>query len=118
MKENLGFSVQLNNELVAVAGIDKVKYGSVCCILNTVRREIDDYKGVELDIQGFDSETQNHIKWFKKSLNEENEIVIKVVKAPFDEPTIIKSKSESKEEILERKLKLYHKLKEELKDFI
>ena len=75
-------------------------------------------KVVELDVQGFDSETKNHIKWFKKSLTEEDEIVIKVVKAPFDESTIIKSQQKSEREILERKLKQFHKLKEELKDFI
>ena len=118
MKDILGFKIELNGELVSVAGIENSDYGVVICILNSVKREFDHYEGVELHLSGLNSAEQNHLKWETKSLNEGDVVSVEVVKPPFDKPMSKKSMQKSEEEIIQDKLKRYHKLKEELKGYL
>ncbi|GAA4291989.1 hypothetical protein [Aestuariibaculum suncheonense] len=116
MNNNCGFRVSLNDELLTNAGLEDQNF-IISCILNSFRREHHPEEGLELSVSGLISETQQHVKWVNSPLKRGDKITIEVIDNGFDQPVSI-SESKSEEELLKGKLRAYHKLKEELKDYI
>ena len=118
MKENLGFKIELNGELLSVAGIENSNHGTAICMLDSTNSAVDGLSGLQLTVNGLDMTEQNHLKWETKFLNEGEVVSVEVVKPPFNKPMSKKSMQKSEEEIIQDKLKRYHKLKEELKGYL
>jgi hypothetical protein len=111
-----GFKVILNDELICRAGFKK-ENSVVTCILDSVRRKNEDFEELNISIGGLNSETKENVNWFKKPLQEGDNISVEIITDNFDAPSI-KRKPISKKDALERKLKLFYKLKEELKEHL
>ncbi|MCR8666383.1 hypothetical protein NO995_01695 [Aestuariibaculum sp. M13] len=116
MNNNNGFRVSLNDELLTNAGLEDQNF-IISCILNSFKRELSPETGLDLSVSGLDSESHQHVKWIDTPLKLGDKITIEVINENFEPPAII-SESKSEEEILKGKLRAYHKLKAELKDYI
>ncbi|MBD0823852.1 hypothetical protein [Aestuariibaculum marinum] len=116
MKTNFGFKISINDELLTNAGLNNQHF-VISCILNSFRRELSPEEGLDLSVSGLISTTQQHVKWANCPLKRGDKITIEVINNGFDQPVSI-SESKPEEEILKGKLRAYHKLKEELKNYI
>lgn len=116
MKNKFGFQVLINGKKICRAGFEN-ENAIVTCILDSVRREKDNSEELNISISGLNSDTQQHANWFSNKLQEGDKISIEIISNNFDTPISI-SKAFSEKDILSQKLKYYHKLKEELKDYL
>mgnify|MGYP000406858822 CR=1 FL=1 len=114
---NKGFEIKLNDELLCKAGI-KHNHGVVTCIFMAVLRKEDKKQELRLDITGLNSDTDERNKWLKdKELNHDDIISIRIIEDGFDLPEEV-TKRNCSVPTLEQKIKKYHQLKEELKDYL
>lgn len=116
MKKIFGFKVSLNEQVICRAGFEK-EDSIVTCILHSVRRANDESEELNMQIGGMNSETHQHFDWAINALDAGDKVTIEVISDNFDKP-VSERKNLSEEEIFERKLKQYYRLKEELKDHI
>jgi hypothetical protein len=116
MKKIFGFQVSINGKEICRAGFEN-ENSIVTCILDSVRREKDSSEKLNILISGLNSDTHQHADWFRNKLEEGDKISIEIISNNFDTPISI-SKAYSEKDILTQKLKSYHKLKEELKDYL
>jgi hypothetical protein len=115
-EKKLGFKVAINNELFCRAGFQN-KHSIVTCILDSVWRKNETSEESHISVGGLNSDTKQHVDWFKRELREGDIISIEVISNNFDEPKSIREPKPEKE-LLKRKLRNYYKLKEELKDYL
>jgi hypothetical protein len=115
MKKSYGFEVSLNGSKIARAGIAKENY-VVNCIVDAVRRK-DGSSELFLQVGGLDSEADIHVSWYSDELKKGDKIVVEVIDENFDEP-VHASRRISNDERIQQKLKYFHELKEELKDYL
>ena len=116
MKKIFGFQVCINDEKVCRAGFEN-KNSIVTCILDSVRRKNDYSEELNISISGLNSDTHQSAQWFRNKLQEGDKISIEIISDHFDEPSSLKP-AYSKQDIIKQKLKSYHKLKAELKDYL
>ncbi|WP_268034676.1 hypothetical protein [Algoriphagus sp. PAP.12] len=116
MKKIFGFKVSLNEQEICRAGFEK-EDSIVTCILHSVRRANDESEELNMQIGGMNSETHQHFDWAINDLNGGDIVTIEVISEKFDAPVSERPKL-TEEELLNMKLKHYHRLKEELKDHI
>jgi len=116
MKKIFGFQVCINDEKICRAGFEN-KNSIVTCILDSVRRENDDAEELNLYIGGLNSDTHQSVRWLNGKLEEGDKVSFEVISNNFDKPSSV-SKAYSKQDIINQKLRSYHKLKEELKDYL
>ena len=117
MKKIYGFKVQINDKSICRAGFDK-EDSVVNCSLTSVRRKGDEKEELDISVGGLISETEQYVSWYNNySLEEGDKISFEVITSDFDAPSSM-TKEISEEEQIAHKLKLYKKLKEELKDYL
>lgn len=116
MKKVFGFQVLINGKKICRARFEN-ENSIVTCILDSVRREKHNSEELNISISGFNSDTHEHANWFRNKLQEGDKVSIEIISNNFDTPISI-SKAYSEKDILTQKLKSYHKLKEELKDYL
>ena len=114
--EKYGFEVNLNGTLLCKAGL-KSKHSVTTCILDVFDRKLEPKKGINLSVSGMNSDEHQYVRWIDQPLKLDDTISIKIVSGEFDTP-VSKTERKSKKQILEGKLKQYHKLKEELKEYL
>ncbi len=117
MKNFPGFKVTLNNKLITTAGINTNNFGATICIIDSVKRQVDNSEHLKLTITGINA-SNDMLTWCKQDLELGDTIELEVVKAPFNAPIEVKKSHKTDAEILEQKLKQFYKLKEELKDYL
>jgi hypothetical protein len=111
-----GFEVKLNGNLICRAGLEQDHY-VMSCIVDAIMRKDNGVERLHLNIGGLDSIKNQHVRWFQDTLQENDEVHIKVITDNFDNPPIVYPQ-DADEFVLERKIEYYHKLKEELKDHL
>ncbi len=116
MKSNYGFKISVNDKILTHAGLENQNF-IISCILNSFRRELHPEEGLDLSVSGLISDTQQHVNWVDSPLKTGDKITIEIIENGFDNPVSV-SESKPEEEILKGKLRAYHKLKAELKDYI
>lgn len=116
MANNFGFKVSVNDELLTRAGLNNHQF-VVTCILNSFRRELIPEEALDVNVSGLITKNNQHVKWASAPLKLGDKITIEVINEGFDTPAEF-SEISSEEFILKSKLKTYHKLKDELKDYI
>ncbi len=115
--DNKGFEVKLNGKLLTKAGLQN-NHGVLSCILDATFRKTDKKQELWLNVSGLNSDTNQYTKWIISEELEEDDIVsIKIINGPFDKPSKLVERK-AKERTLKEKLKVYHQLKEELKDHL
>ncbi|MCF2496714.1 hypothetical protein [Dyadobacter chenhuakuii] len=114
-KSNYGFEVHINGEQLCKAGIDADRH-VVTCILTSLRR-VNEPDELDLTVSGLNSVTGQHPGWIDKELKEGDTITIKVITEGFEPARRIRPKL-SEEKILDNKLRYYHQLREELKEYL
>lgn len=112
---NYGFEVRVNGEQVCKAGIDTDRH-VVTCILTSLRRAHEPHT-LDLAVSGLNSVTGESADWIDMDIKHGDTITIKVIASDFDPAQRIRP-SVSKEKMLADKLNYYHKLKEELKEYL
>lgn len=116
MKKRFGFQVNINDKIICRAGFEN-ENSIVTCILDTLRRENENSEELSISVSGLNSDTYQHADWLKGKLQEGDKISITIISNNFDEPKST-GKAYTEKDILNQKLKSYHKLKEELKDYL
>ena len=116
MTKSYGYEVHLNDKFVCRAGFDNDNHVSTV-ILTSVRKKGEPEQDMFLQASGMNSDTAQHVDWANEKLKIGDRITIQIVSDRFHSPSSLKEK-QSPEEILEGKMKYYHKLKEELKDHL
>jgi len=117
--KRIGFKVSLNDKIVSTFGLDTE--GSVSQILYLRNDEEQQSVSINLDCGAFRGDTQEHYKWMQEELNPGDTIKVEIVENPvFDSPEKVypHDNPEMNEFVLKSKLKIYYRLKEELKDYI
>ncbi len=112
MENNYGFKVELNGEVLAVAGLDDQHY-VLSCMLTSLRRKIDKSEETYFNVGGLNCETGEDVDWVWRDLKLGDNLSITIVNSDFDKPTRVKP-IESGEDAIKRKIEYYYKLKEEL----
>lgn len=110
------FEVTLNGQKIATAQIES-DFGVLTTIVTWVRRD-DNSESLNVSISGLDSVAEKKIKWAAQDLKIGDKLLV----------SVIEEKTTQKDEkgieifdtttVLERKLKTYYYLKEELKEHI
>lgn len=67
---------------------------------------------------GWDSEENIHLGWQGADLKKGDKIIIEVIDADFDKPLNTWSSESFEKQSIEDKLKYFHELKEDLKDYL
>ncbi|MBD0833073.1 hypothetical protein [Aestuariibaculum sediminum] len=116
MNTNHGFKVTLNENVLTHAGIEDKQF-IVSCILDSFNRQISPETETNLQVSGLITASQQHVKWVNTPLKLGDKITIEVINKNFNAPETI-SAPKSEEDILQKKLKTYNKLKEELKNYL
>ncbi|PQV46849.1 hypothetical protein CLV33_1081 [Jejuia pallidilutea] len=116
MKKIFGFQITINDKKICRAGFEN-KNSVLTCILDSIRRENDESEELNISIAGLNSDTKERANWFQSKLNEKDKISIEIISDNFDSPISMRS-ALSEKDIITRKLKTYHKLKEELKEYL
>lgn len=113
-KDNLGFRISYKGKHLSNVGLETD--GVVTCIFHAVQR-IGEAQELYFNAGGLNSKTGEHLDWFSQSLEIGDKIEIEVIDSNFDQPPKIR-KPITKEEELEQKIAYFHRLKEELKDYL
>jgi len=116
MKRSIGFEVSLNGAKIARAGIDNKNY-VITCILGAVYRN-DGSNELYLSVGGMDSVEKVYLDWQGADLKKGDKIIVEVIDDDFDKPLNIRSNESLEKQSIEDKLKYFHRLKEELKDYL
>lgn len=116
MKKIFGFKVLINDEIICRAGFEN-ENAVVTCILDSIRRKNDDSEELNITIGGLNSDTNQHVDWYKNNLQEGDKISIEIISNDFDTPSLIRERM-SEKDIIARKLEYFNKLKTELKDYL
>jgi hypothetical protein len=114
--KNQGFKVLLNGESLCRAGFESEHFVTHV-ILSSIRRELHPGNELSLHIGGLNSSENHHVTWVNKDLQLGDHLVIELVEGEFDPPASV-LKRDPDELVLQEKIKYFHRLKEELKDFI
>jgi len=114
--EKHGFEVKLNDIILCKAGLNS-KHSITTCILDIFDRKLKPKKGINLSVSGMNSDEHQYVKWIDEPLKLGDTVSIKIISGEFDTP-FSKTERKSEKQILEGKLKQYHKLKEELKEYL
>ncbi len=114
--KNYGLEIHLNDNYVCRAGFENT-YHVLTCIITSVRRKSGKSEELFMQISGLDSEAEQQHRWMNTDLKSGDKISIQVISDKFDKPSEIKER-DSEKVILERKIKYFHQLKEELKDHL
>jgi hypothetical protein len=113
---NYGFEIELNGEILHRAGFDN-QYYVLNCIISSMRRKIDESEELDFRVSGLNSDTEQHVDWMVQKLKLGDKISVQVIADNFDKPVKVRAR-DSKQVILEEKIKYYYKLKEELKEHL
>ena len=111
-----GFEVKINGGQPVRAGLSVDKY-VVTCILNAVCRKIDPAEELSLTISGLNSIDDEQVDWLKVELELGDTIQITVIDGGYDPPQDTRPRM-TEEHIIANKLRYYHVLKEELKEYL
>jgi len=113
---NPSFEIYVNNQLVSIAGIT-AEFGVVTAMTTWVNSHVIDHKDLTFTVSGLDSVEEQYLTWFEKKLDFGDEVTIKITdNRNISSPTLKPKMSES--ESLESKISYFHRLKEELKDYV
>lgn len=112
---NLGVNVKINGKQICKAGFDKENF-VLTTIISLVHRE-GGSGGRTLSVGGLDSDASEHVSWHYDHISLGDRITLEVIEGPFDTPMPSRTEDEtvSEESDLQRDLKRYYQLKEELK---
>ena len=111
-----GFEVKVNDELLCRAGLE-VDFYVLTCNFVSMMRVNDEQEEVSIRVGALDSVNNRHLNWAEGRLKGGDKISIEIVESPFDVPKEIVVK-DSEEFLLQRKMKYFYQLKEELKDHL
>jgi hypothetical protein len=111
-----GFEIKINDEQPIRAGLDVDNY-IVTCILGAMRRRDSSQEELDITISGLDSVDDIHVDWLKAELRPGDKIQITVVGGDYDPPRNTQQRNTEKD-IIAHKLRYYHVLKEELKEYL
>lgn len=116
--KNLGINVKINGKQICKAGIDKENF-VLTPMVSLVHREGGSEARV-LSVGGLDSDASEHLNWYHDHLSSGDRITFEVIEGPFDTPMHRKTEGETvfEESDLQRDLKRYYQLKEELKEHL
>ena len=116
--ENPIFEVYVNDELVTKAAIN-AEFGVLSMITTWVKRQKLGDEYLDITVSGLDSVEDRSLSWYGSALKLGDEVRLKITnEGEIVTPTTPEGWSKTKEQILERKLKHFYSLKEELKDHI
>jgi len=114
--ENPTFEISLNGKKIALSRID-AKFGVMTAMVTWAKRSLDNSKSLNVVVSGLDSVEQKPLKWLSEELSVGDILTVSVTDSDGQSPQIgIIQLSE--ELIIERKLAAFHKLKEELQDYL
>jgi hypothetical protein len=113
---NPTFEVYLNAELLTVAGIT-AEFGVVTAILTWVNSHVMEHKDLNLNVSGLNSKEDEYVSWIQSEVKVGDEITIRITNNDTLSTPTVKPKL-TDEEMMARKLRHYHKLTEELKDYL
>ena len=112
------FEIFVNGEKRVVAGIGD-RHGVLSATVIWVRRDPDDVGETHFHVSGLYSDTRDQPKWLDIPVKNNDEVTIRIKEAESADPPIgIRTAAEMKGMELESKIKHYHQLKEELKDYL
>lgn len=114
--KNHGFEIKVNDEKICRAGLD-VDYYVVSCDLISKMRKNDECNDVSIQVGGLNSLNMNHVNWITRDLKKGDKVCIEIIDENFDEPSEITIPN-TEEFALQERIKLYYKLKEELKEHL
>ncbi|TCD18626.1 hypothetical protein EZ456_21365 [Pedobacter psychrodurus] len=114
--QNPAFEIDLNGQKIATSKVN-AEFGVLTAILTWVKRTLDNTESLNLDVSGLDSVKQIPLKWLSRPLAIGDTVTISITESDNLSPQI-KVKQLSEEVIIANKLAAYHKLKEELKDYL
>lgn len=111
-----GFKITINNKAICRAGFENDNSVLTCILTSSFlkkqnRNELDFY------VSGLNSDTQQRAKWFMGDMQRGDKIELEVITDNFDAPNSL-SEPATEEEIIKNKLKMYHKLEKELKEYL
>lgn len=96
--------------------MDAGKY-VVTCILDAMRRGDNPEEELNITISGLNSIEDVHMEWLNAELRPGDTVQITVVRGNYDPPCNTRPRMTG-EDIIAKKLKYYHALREELKEFL
>lgn len=112
------FEISINGQKSVLAGIEN-EYGVLTAMVTWTRRVPQEVGDIVFQVSGLESNTQDQPKWLSIPLKENDEVVIRIKETEAaDPPVSIRKAEEIKEMRLGDKIKYYHQLKEELKDYL
>jgi hypothetical protein len=111
-----GFKVTLNSKPICRAGFEN-ENSVLTCILTSSFLKNQNRNELDLSVSGLNSDTKQSANWFIGNLKKGDKIELEVITEGFEVPKTIK-KPISEEEIIQKKIRQYNKLKEELKDHL
>jgi hypothetical protein len=114
--KNPTFEIYINDRLITTAAITS-EFGVLTAITTWVNSSIENHSSLRMEITGLDTTNDSYLTWHKQDLVIGDELKVKItdnvnISIPTTNPKI------SEEEHLERKISYFHRLKEELKDYI
>ncbi|OJV16629.1 MAG: hypothetical protein BGO21_27525 [Dyadobacter sp. 50-39] len=110
-----GFEIRINGSQPIRAGFSAESY-VVTCILDAVRRDATEEE-LSVTITGLNSTDNVHAEWSKQELRPGDVVQITVVDGIYDTPRNTFPRIAEKD-IIAQKLKYFHILKEELKEYL
>lgn len=110
------FEVTLNGQKIATAQIES-DFGVVTTIVTWVRRD-DNSESLNVSISGRDSIAEKNIKWAAHDLKIGDKLLVSVIEETTTQTDEGGIEIFDTITVLERKLKIYHTLKEELKEYL
>lgn len=114
--KNLGINVKINGKQICKAGFDNENF-VLTPMVSLVHREGGSEARV-LSVGGLDSDASEHLNWYHDHLSPGDRVTFEVIEGPFDTPPPTKDKAVLEESDLQRELKRYYQLKEELKEHL
>lgn len=110
------FEVHLNDIKVCAAGLKSGK-GVVSTIINLIEGLDNQPDTIRITVTGLNSPTAESMKWVQEDLKVGDRILLEVVDTEdLDTPQM--SRSHFEEQSVENKLRIYHRLKEELSEHL
>ena len=113
---NHGFKITVNNKTICRAGFEN-ENSVLTCILTSSLLKNQQRNDLDFYVNGLNSDTKQHAQWFKSNLKKGDKIELEIITDDFEPPKTYK-KQLTKEDVIQKKLKTYHKLKEELQEYL
>lgn len=114
--KNPTFEISLNGEKIALSRID-AEFGVLTAMVTWVKRSLDNSESLNVVVSGLDSVEQKPLKWLSEELAIGDILTIAVTESD-DLSRHVEIAQLSEDVIIERKLLAFHKLKEELQDYL